>query len=79
MSADTSEPGPYPHEDNLGPEPEKKPLNGWLIVLIVILALIVLCCICLFAIVLGLTLMGPAVGNTFSTIIEEMVTVTPIP
>ncbi|MGD8466495.1 MAG: hypothetical protein PVI09_21790 [Anaerolineae bacterium] len=68
----------FPEDGYPQPEP-KKPLNGWLIALVVILALIVLCCICLFALVAGLTLMGPAVGNTFSTIIEEMVTVTPLP
>ena len=60
------------------PEPPKK-RNGWTIALIVILVLSVLCCICVFVTIAGLTLMEPAIGNTFSTIIEEMVTVTPVP
>ncbi len=57
------------------PEP-KRGLSGWAIAGIVVLVLIVVCCICILAVFL---LMGPAVGNTFSTIIEEMMTMTPGP
>ena len=55
-------------------EPPKRGMSGWLIALIVVLVLIVVCCIC--ACVAWL-LLGPAVGNVFSTIIEEMVTPMP--
>jgi hypothetical protein len=59
--------------------PEEAPrrrMSGWLIALIIILVLIVLCCLCGL---ITLLVAGPAVGNTFSTIIEELVTVTPMP
>ena len=47
--------------------PEKKKMSGWLIALIVVVALLIICCLCLC--VTGL-LFGPAIGNTFSTILE---------
>ena len=60
-----------------GPEPEpKKRMSGWLIALIVIAALVVVCCLCIF---LSLLLLGPAVGNVFSTVIETMEAMTPVP
>jgi hypothetical protein len=56
-------------------EPErKKGMSGWVIALIVVLALIVICCLCACV---GMLLAGPAIGNTFSTIIEEIGT--PLP
>ncbi len=67
-----------PYQDYLEPKP-KPPMSGWLIALIVILSLIVVCCICAVISVAILTLMGPSVGNVFSTILEEMGTVTPMP
>jgi hypothetical protein len=65
---------PYEQEDDYVETEPKKGMSGWLIALIVVVVLIVLLCIC---VCLGLLLVGPAVGTTFSTIIEEMVT--PIP
>ena len=57
------------------PEP-KKGMSGWLIALIVVAALIVICCICIFA---SLLLLGPAVGDVFSTVIETYEAMTPVP
>jgi hypothetical protein len=57
------------------PEPKKGP-SGWLIAFIVLLVLIVGCCICLL---LAMLLVGPAVGNTFSTIIGTVEATTPMP
>ncbi len=57
------------------PEP-KKGMSGWLIALIIIAALVVICCICL---ILSLLLLGPAVGNVFSTIVETVEAATPMP
>ncbi len=68
------------YQDDYYYEPEpKRGLSGWLIALIVILALIVVCCICAVVVMAVLLLVGPAVGSTFSTIIEEIMTVTPVP
>jgi hypothetical protein len=64
-----------PYEQDYQAEP-KRGMSGWLIALIVVLVLIVLCCICAFALVL---LMGPAVGNVFSTVIETIEVMTPMP
>ncbi len=55
-------------------EEPKKGMSGWLIALLIILALIVVCCLCVCA---SSLLLGPAVGNTFSVIIEEVGT--PLP
>lgn len=57
------------------PEP-KKGIGGWLIALIVVAALVVICCLCLC---LSLLLGGPAIGNVFSTVIETMEAATPMP
>jgi flagellar basal body-associated protein FliL len=57
------------------PEP-KKGMSGWLIAIIIIAALVVICCICL---ILSLLLLGPAVGNVFSTVIETVEAATPMP
>ncbi len=56
------------------PEPKKK-MSGWLIALIIILVLICICCICVAA---ALLILSPAVSETFS-VIEEMMTLTPMP
>jgi len=64
-----------PYEQDYGAEP-KRGMSGWLIALIVVVVLIVLCCICAFALVL---LAGPAVGNVFSTVIETIEVMTPMP
>ncbi|MGD8625539.1 MAG: hypothetical protein PVF47_06220 [Anaerolineae bacterium] len=65
------------YEDEYYYEPEpKRGMSGWLIALLVILALIVICCICAC---LALVFAGPAIGNTFSTIIETMEVMTPVP
>jgi len=61
------------------PEP-KKGMSGWLIALIIIAALVAICCLCfLIVAVLAPTLLGPAVGNVFSTIIETVEATTPMP
>ncbi len=52
----------------------RKGMSGWLIALLIILALIVICCLCVCA---SSLLLGPTMGNTFSVIIEDIAT--PIP
>jgi hypothetical protein len=51
-------------------------MSGWLIAILVILALVVVCCLCACVVIL---LSGPAMGTTFSTIIEDLLTMTPMP
>ncbi|MBN1658245.1 MAG: hypothetical protein JXA93_07590, partial [Anaerolineae bacterium] len=63
---------PYYYEQ----PPARRGMSPWLIALIVVLALIVVCCVCLC---LGVLLLGPAMGNTFSTIIETLEVMTPVP
>jgi hypothetical protein len=63
---------PYEEEESYDYEP-RQGMSGWLIALIVALVIILLFCICACA---ALTLLGPVIGNTFSTIIE---TLTPLP
>jgi len=62
------------------PAPRRR-MSGWLIALIVVVILLILCCLCLCAaILLGVPLFGgPVIGNTFSTIIEDIMTATPMP
>jgi hypothetical protein len=69
------------HQEVLYSEPEpKRGLSGWQIALIVVAALIVICCICFFvSLLLFPVLLGPEVGNVFSTIIETMEAMTPMP
>ena len=57
------------------PEP-KKGMSGWLIALIIIAALLVICCLCLC---LSLLLGAPAIGNVFSTVVETVEALTPMP
>jgi hypothetical protein len=47
-------------------------------IVIAIVVIIVLCCCCFIAIWASLMLMGPAVGNVFSNIVEGL-EVTPVP
>lgn len=47
-------------------------------IIIAVVVVIFLCCCCLVAIWAGLLVMGPAVGNVFSNIIQEL-EVTPVP
>ncbi len=54
----------------------RKGMAGWLIALIVLVVLMFLCCVCACA---ALVLLGPAMGNTFSTIIETIEATTPMP
>ena len=54
----------------------KKGMSGWLIALIVLVVLIILCCICAFAAVLFL---GPTFGTVFSTVLETVEAMTPVP
>jgi hypothetical protein len=72
---ETYEPEPYAQDPYGQPQPKQR-MSGWLIALIVILVLIVVCCLCVFV---GLLLMGPAVGNVFSTIVETVQATTPLP
>ncbi len=62
-------------EEYYEPEP-KRGMSGWLIALIIVLGLGAVCLVCLC---LALLLVGPAVGNTFSTIIETIEATTPMP
>ena len=57
------------------PEPKKK-LSGWQIALIVVAALVVICCVCA---ILSAVLLGPAIGEVFSTILVTMEAMTPVP
>ena len=60
------------------PEP-KKGMSGWVLALIIVAAVVVVCCVCL-ALVLGiLVLSAPSVGNVFSTLVETVEAVTPVP
>lgn len=65
---------PYEQEDYYVEAEPKKGMSGWLIALIVVLVLVVICCVC---VCLGSLLAGPAIGSSFSTIIEELPT--PLP
>jgi flagellar basal body-associated protein FliL len=57
------------------PMEEKKSNTTLIIIIVVVVVLIVLCCCC----VLGTFLLsGPAIGNVFSNVIEEL-GVTPVP
>ncbi|UCC88229.1 MAG: hypothetical protein JSV81_02690 [Anaerolineales bacterium] len=47
-------------------------------IIIAVVVLIVLCCCCLIAVYGSLALMGPAVGNVFSNIVEGL-EITPVP
>ena len=69
------------HQEVLYSEPEPKGrLAGWQIALIIVAALIVICCVCfLVSLLLFPVLLGPEVGNVFSTIIETMEAMTPMP
>ena len=57
------------------PMEEKKSNTTLIIIIVVVVVLVVLCCCCVLA---TLTLAGPAVGNVFSNIIEEL-EMTPMP
>jgi flagellar basal body-associated protein FliL len=65
----------YQDEYYYEPEP-KKGMSGWLIALIVVLVLIVVCCICACA---AFLLAGPTIGNVFSTVIDTIEAMTPVP
>jgi hypothetical protein len=47
-------------------------------IIIAVVVVLVLCCCCFGAVFLSLSLMGPAVGNVFSNIIEGL-ELTPVP
>jgi flagellar basal body-associated protein FliL len=65
------------YEDETYDQPEpKRGMSGWLIALLVVVVLLILCCICVFA---ALLLLGPALGTTFSTVIETVEAFTPVP
>jgi hypothetical protein len=64
----------YP-DDYYAPEPRQR-TTGWMIAFFVLLILAAACCICLCAATL---LLGPAVGTTFSTIVETIEAITPMP
>ncbi|MEW6716079.1 MAG: hypothetical protein AB1345_01045 [Chloroflexota bacterium] len=50
----------------------------WVIVLVVVLAVLFICCLCILLIAFGIpAILGPAVGEVFSNIIQELGT--PIP
>lgn len=65
----------YEEDEYFEPEPKKR-MSGWLIALIVVAALLVICCIC---IIVSLVVLGPAVGDVFSTVFETLEAATPIP
>lgn len=57
---------------------EPKQNNTTRNIIIAVAVVIFLCCCCIIAIWAGLLLMGPAVGNVFSNVIQEL-EVTPLP
>jgi flagellar basal body-associated protein FliL len=57
---------------------EPKQNNTTRNIIIAVAVVIFLCCCCIVAIWAGLLLMGPAVGNVFSNVIQEL-EVTPVP
>jgi flagellar basal body-associated protein FliL len=57
------------------PEPKKR-MSGWLIALIVVAALLVICCFC---ILMSVLLLSPVTGNVFSTLVETVEAITPVP
>ena len=63
-----------PHAE---PQPKKQLTAGQITLIVVAVA--VGLCICAIAVIVVLTLTGPAVGNTFSTILEGLEGVTPVP
>jgi hypothetical protein len=60
------------------PEP-KKGMSGWVLALIIVAAVVVVCCVCLVLAFGLLVLTAPSVGNVFSTLIETVEAVTPVP
>jgi hypothetical protein len=64
----------YDYEDYEQPARNNTTRN----IIIAVVVIIVLCCCCLIAVFGSLTLMGPAVGNVFSNIVEGL-EVTPVP
>lgn len=67
-----------PYEQDYEAEPKKR-MSGWLIALIVVVVLIFLCCICAFALVLLVWPVMGSAGNVFSTVIETIEAMTPMP
>ena len=65
----------YAEEYYTPPEP-RRGMSGWLIALIVVLALVVVCCLCAC---LVLVFASPAIGDVFSTVVETLEAVTPVP
>ena len=57
------------------PMEEKRSNTTLIIIIVVVVVLIVLCCCCVLGTVI---LCGPAIGNVFSNIIEEL-EMTPMP
>jgi hypothetical protein len=59
-------------------EPPAKKRNPWIVVLIIVVVLVVLCCLCVIVVtVLVPALLGPSVGNVFSSIQQELITPAP--
>jgi hypothetical protein len=57
-------------------QPKKK--NPWITVLIIVAVLIVVCCLCVIIVaVLVPAMLGPSVGNVFSSIQEGLMTPAP--
>jgi len=58
-----------------------QPKKGFPTVIVIVIVIVALCALTLCCIIIGvpgiLSLLGPAVGNVFSGIISNMVTVTP--
>jgi hypothetical protein len=63
--------------DAIQEAPKKKGMSPILIVVIVIVALCLLGLCCVFAVPALLALMGPAIGNVFSTVITQIGTPAP--
>ena len=53
------------------PEPDGR-LRGWLVALIVIVALLILCCACIFATITVVSLLEPVVGGPFTGLLETL-------
>lgn len=53
--------------------------RGWVIALLIVLAVILVCCLCLFAAIAGYAVLSPVTTREFRTIIETIEVATPLP
>lgn len=69
----------FPPDKTVGVPAPASRSRGWLIALLIVLAVLLVCCLCLFASVAGVAVLSPAMSREFSTIIETIEVATPLP